>query len=66
MTGEKYLCVRFSSTAQDTISLSKQECEGVFLKENLLLIAEQLKISQAEALVQQAKLWPNPSFSMDE
>lgn len=56
----------FSSTAQDTISLSKQECEGVFLKENLLLIAEQLKISQAEALVQQAKLWPNPSFSMDE
>ncbi len=46
--------------------MSKQDCETLFLKENLLLIAERLKISQAEALVQQAKLWPNPSLSVDE
>lgn len=52
--------------AQDTLSLSREECEGVFLKENLLLIAEKLKISQSEALVQQAKLWPNPSFTLDQ
>lgn len=52
--------------AQDTLSLSREECESVFLKENLLLIAEKLKISQSEALVQQAKLWPNPSFTLDQ
>lgn len=52
--------------AQDTISLSREECESIFLRENLLLIAEKLKISQSEALVQQAKLWPNPSFTLDQ
>lgn len=52
--------------AQDTLSLSREECEHIFLKENLLLIAGKLKISQSEALVQQAKLWPNPSFTLDQ
>lgn len=52
--------------AQDTLSLSREECESIFLKENLLLIAEKLKLSQSEALVQQAKLWPNPSFTLDQ
>lgn len=52
--------------AQDTLSLSREECESIFLKENLLLIAEKLRISQSEALVQQAKLWPNPNFTLDQ
>lgn len=52
--------------AQDTIRLSRQESEIRFLAENLLLMAEQLKIPQAEALTMQAKLWPNPSFEIDE
>ena len=56
----------FGSQAQDTLKLNRQECEAIFLKENLLLIAEKLQISQAEAMVIQAKLWPNPSVSLDE
>lgn len=52
--------------AQDTLTLSRTQCEAVFLKENLLLIAEKLKIAQAEALLLQAKLWPNPTFTFDQ
>lgn len=61
-----FLFFASSLQAQDTLSLSREQCESVFLKENLLLIAEKLKISQSEALVQQAKLWPNPSFTLDQ
>jgi cobalt-zinc-cadmium efflux system outer membrane protein len=55
-----------SLTAQDTLTLSRQQSEAVFLKENLLLIAEKLEIPKAEAMVLQAKLWPNPTVSLDE
>lgn len=57
----------FGSFAQeDTLRLSRREAEAMFLKENLLLMAEKMKISGAEALVQQAKLWPNPNFTLDQ
>jgi cobalt-zinc-cadmium efflux system outer membrane protein len=55
-----------SSFAQDTIRLSRQESEVRFLTENLLLLAEKLKIPQAEALTMQAKLWPNLTLEIDE
>jgi len=51
---------------QDTLVLNSKDCEAIFLKENLLLLAHHLQISQAEALVEQAKLWPNPSFTLDQ
>ena len=53
-------------SAQDTLRYSRQESEAIFLQKNLLLIAEQLKIPQAEALTFQAKLWPNPTLELDE
>ncbi|NIK73575.1 cobalt-zinc-cadmium efflux system outer membrane protein [Thermonema lapsum] len=52
--------------AQDTLKLNRQQCEAIFLKENLLLIAERLEISKAEAMKLQASLWPNPTVSLDE
>lgn len=52
--------------SQDTLKLNRTQCEAIFLKENLLLIAEKLSISQAEARVLQAKLWPNPTFTFDQ
>lgn len=55
-----------SAKAQETLKLSREQAEAVFLKENLLLIAEKLQISQVEAMVLQAKLWPNPSFTFDQ
>lgn len=60
------LLISFSAKSQEIQKLSRAESEVVFLKENLLLIAEKLHISQAEAIVLQAKLWPNPTFGIDE
>ncbi len=55
-----------SAFSQDSLKLSREQCEAIFLEENLLLIAEKLQISQAEAMVLQASLWPNPTFEIDE
>ncbi|SFH03400.1 TolC family protein [Pontibacter chinhatensis] len=60
------LLLSFPARAQDTLRLSREQSETRFLKENLLLMAESLQISQAEAVLLQAKLWPNPSLSVDE
>lgn len=60
-----FLC-SCSIQAQDTLRYSREQAEAVFLKENLLLIAEKLNISQSEALVSQSKLWPNPVFTVDQ
>ncbi len=54
------------AAAQTTLTLDRQQCEAIFLKENLLLLAEQLEIPKAGALVLQAKLWPNPTVTLDE
>ncbi len=56
----------FSVLAQDTLTLSREQSETVFLKENLQLLAEKLQIDQAEAMVLQAKLWPNPTLEIDD
>jgi outer membrane protein, heavy metal efflux system len=58
------LCV--SASAQDTLKISRAQSEAIFLKENLWLIAEKLNVSRSEAMVLQAKLWPNPSFTIDQ
>lgn len=60
------VCCTGQAFAQDTLLLSRQECEAIFLKENLLLIAEKLEVPKAEAVVQQARLWPNPNFTLDQ
>lgn len=51
---------------QQEINLTRQEAEALFLDQNLDLLAEKLEIPKAEAAVLQAKLWPNPTFSVDE
>ncbi|MBF8964970.1 TolC family protein [Pontibacter sp. FD36] len=50
----------------DTLSLSRVEAEALFLEKNLALIAERLNIDQAEALILQAKAWPNPELEISE
>ncbi|MEK6507540.1 TolC family protein [Myroides sp. C4067] len=59
-----------STYAQDNsvkaLTLSKEEAEALFLEQNLELIAKNLEISQAEAQLLQAKLWPNPTFEVSE
>lgn len=60
------LLFSLATKAQDTLQLSREQAEALFLKDNLRLIAEKLNISQAEAMAMQANLWPNPSFTLDQ
>lgn len=61
-----FLLIFQSFFAQDTLYLNKDECEAIFLKNNLSLLAEELQISKSEAEVIQAKVWPNPTLSIGE
>ncbi|MCW2118992.1 TolC family protein [Flavobacterium sp. 7A] len=49
--------------AQNPITV--QQCEALFLKNNLVLLAEHYNIDAAKALTIQARIWDNPTFSAD-
>ncbi|MHA4807622.1 TolC family protein [Flavitalea flava] len=49
---------------QDTIRISLPEAEKMFLDSNLQLLAQRYNVDANKALVIQAKLWPNPNFSI--
>lgn len=46
-------------------TLTLRECEQAFLKNNLLLLAEQFSIEAADARILQASLWDNPVLSAE-
>ncbi len=48
----------------DTASMTLPAAEKVFLDNNLLLLAQKYNVSAQKALVYQAKLIPNPNFSI--
>ncbi len=50
----------------DSLKLNRQQYEELFLKQNLMLLAEKYNIDQAEAMLLQAKLWPNPNLSIED
>jgi len=52
------LLIGYSSIGQTVSSLS--DCETIFLRNNLSLLAAQFNIDGAKALTIQAKLWDNP------
>ncbi|PBQ34633.1 transporter [Sphingobacteriaceae bacterium] len=62
-----FLCLIFKqmSFAQVSQSLTIEDCENLFLKKNLSLLAQQYNISAKQSLVIQAKAYPNPIFSAD-
>jgi cobalt-zinc-cadmium efflux system outer membrane protein len=53
-------------TQEDTLRLTRKEAEALFLNNNLDLVAQKLSIRQSEAMIIQARLWPNPEFTLDE
>src|ERR1700744_4593132 len=48
----------------DTMRLPLPEAEKIFLDSNLQLLAQRYNIDANKALVIQARLWPNPNFSI--
>lgn len=49
---------------KQTIRLSPEQVEALFLQQNLELIAEQMNVDIADADIIQAKLWENPELSI--
>lgn len=54
------------SQKQQTLKLSAEQVEALFIKQNLQLIAEKLNVDIADAAISQAKLWDNPSLSISD
>ncbi|WP_293900657.1 TolC family protein [Sporocytophaga sp.] len=48
--------------SSDSLYLNIEQAELIFLEKNFQLIAQKYNISFAEAAVEQARLWNNPSF----
>jgi len=48
----------------DSLCLKLDSAEHIFLQKNLLLLAQRYNIDAQKALVIQAKLYPNPNFSL--
>jgi len=55
---------RTQNPVQDTLKIDLFHAEKMFLDSNLQLLAQRYNIDANEALVLQAKLWPNPTFSI--
>lgn len=58
-----FLVLNCALFAQDTLQVSLEEAEKIFLEKNLFLLAKQYDIQAAEAQILQAKLYPNPTFT---
>src|ERR1700753_2402774 len=71
---KNWLCIFFglliiSGTAmaqprQDTLRLPLQGAEKMFLDSNLQLLAQRYNVDAQQALVIQARLYPNPNFAV--
>ena len=54
------------ATPSDTTRLTLSEAEQRFTQNNLLLLAQRYNVSAAEAQIQQARLWDNPTLSLEQ
>lgn len=59
-----FMFARVHSQEQPVLKLSPEQFEALFLKQNLLLIAEKMNIDVADAAIIQARLWENPELTV--
>lgn len=59
------LFLQLVSIGQTTQSLTLEQCEELFLRNNLSVLAKQYNIDSKTALIIQAKSYPNPVFNAD-
>ncbi len=55
-----------SLAAPDTLRISIQQAEKIFLDSNLQLLAQHYNIQSSKALVEQARKWDNPVLNTDQ
>jgi cobalt-zinc-cadmium efflux system outer membrane protein len=67
------MCLVFTTMAKsqtdkdmrpDTLNLNLDSLENIFLRKNLLLLAQHYNIDVQKALIDQAKLFPNPTLNI--
>jgi cobalt-zinc-cadmium efflux system outer membrane protein len=51
---------------EDTLHITLQDAETQFIQRNFLLLASKYQVSMADAAIIQAKLYPNPNFSIEQ
>ncbi|OUJ72654.1 TolC family protein [Hymenobacter crusticola] len=54
------------SALADTVQLTLPQAEQRFVQNNFSLLAQQYNVTAAEAQIQQAKLWDNPTISLEQ
>jgi cobalt-zinc-cadmium efflux system outer membrane protein len=62
-----WVCAQSPSTepaAQDTLRIGLDSAESIFVRQNLSVLAQRYNVNANEALVLQARLWPNPNLSL--
>ena len=64
-SGLMLLCIGKSVHAQDTAHITLPEAENIFLQNNLVLLAQKYNIGIAKAQVIQAKLYNNPTLTLN-
>lgn len=60
-----FLLLFFPAAFFSQQKLSLEQCEALFLRNNLLLLAEQYTISAQDAEIVQAKIWDLPEFTFE-
>ena len=54
-----------SAQRSDTLHLSLEQADSLFLANNYQLLAQRYQVSSDSALIRQARLWDNPSFTAE-
>jgi cobalt-zinc-cadmium efflux system outer membrane protein len=55
----------FAAKAQDTLRVSVGQIDSLFVKNSLILLAEKYSVDVSQFLVQQERLWNNPTISAE-
>jgi cobalt-zinc-cadmium efflux system outer membrane protein len=54
-----------SQLKADTLNVGIDSAENIFVRQNLQLLAQRYNVDAQDALIMQAKLWPNPNLSVN-
>lgn len=55
-----------TASTKDTLGLTLQQAEKIFLQKNLSLLSQKFNVAAAKAQIIQARLWNNPTFSFTQ
>ncbi len=54
-----------AQNTQDTLTINLQQAEKMFIDSNFILLAQHYNVDAQKALIEQAKVWQNPTLNTD-